>query len=126
MIAVALLGGLALKTYADNEKTTIRGWLADDGCARNRASSGKYTMTSLTCAKECVSKGKKTALVAEGKRVLVVANQEAVAKKVGGYVEVAGEVGTQGKTLHVDSLKCLEKNRAMCDVPQKTVAPEKD
>jgi hypothetical protein len=84
MIAVALLGGLALKMYADNEKTTIRGWLADDGCARNRASSGKYTMTSLTCAKECVSKGKKIALVdAEGKRVLAVTNQEAVAKNLG-------------------------------------------
>jgi hypothetical protein len=127
-IVLAIFGGLVANSWAGNEtKSVIRGWLADESCAKNRASAGKYTMTSLTCAKECVSKGKKIALVdLEGKRVLVVVNQETVASNLGNYVEITGEVDTQGKTLHVDSLKFLDKNRAMCDVPEKSASPAKN
>lgn len=101
-------------------KTVIRGWLSDEGCAGGRASGGLYTGTNPDCAKKCVRDGKKIVLVdPESKRLLVIANQDAAMERVGDYVEVSGEVDDQAKTLRVDSMKLLEKGRAMCGVPVK-------
>lgn len=101
-------------------KTVIRGWLSDEGCAGGRASGGLYTGTNPDCAKKCVRDGKKIVLVdPEGKRLLAILNQEAATERVGDYVEITGEVDDQAKTLRVDSMKLLEKGRAMCDVPAK-------
>ncbi|HEV2196706.1 MAG TPA: hypothetical protein VGR55_14070 [Candidatus Acidoferrum sp.] len=101
-------------------KTVIRGWLSDEGCAGGRAHDGVYTGTNPDCAKRCVHDGKKIVLVdPEGKRLLFIANQDAARERVGDYVEISGEVDDQAKTLRVDSMKLLEKGRAMCDVPAK-------
>lgn len=101
-------------------KTVIRGWLSDEGCAGGRAQDGVYTGTNPDCAKKCVRDGKRIVLVdPQGKRLLVIANQDAATERVGDYVEISGEVDDQAKTLRVDSLKLLEKGRAMCDVPKK-------
>ena len=35
------------------------------------------------------------------------------------YVEISGELDVQARSLRIDSLKLLEKGRAMCDVPAK-------
>lgn len=58
----------------------------------------------------------------EGKRLLVIANQDAATERVGDYVEISGEVDDQAKTLRVDYMKLLEKGRAMCGVPAKKKA----
>lgn len=101
-------------------KTVIRGWLSDEGCAGGRANGGLYTGTNPDCAKKCVRGGKKIVLIdPEGKRLLVIANQDAAMERVGDYVEISGEVDDQAKTLRVDSMKLLEKGRAMCGVPAK-------
>ena len=101
-------------------KTVIRGWLSDEGCAGGRAHDGEYTGTNPDCAKRCVHDGKKIVLVdPEGKRLLAIANQDAAVERVGDYVEISGEVDDQAKTLRVDSMKLLEKGRAMCGVPAK-------
>lgn len=55
----------------------------------------------------------------EGKRLLVIAIQDAATERVGDYVEISGEVDDQAQTLRVDSMKMLEKGRAMCDAPAK-------
>jgi len=105
---------------ATESKTTIRGWLADEDCAKNRAISGAFTAPGLTCTKECIAKGKKIAIVdPEGKQVLVIENQDIAKKNVGDYVEIRGSVDPKTNLLHADSLKFLDKNRAMCGVPQK-------
>lgn len=106
----------ALPEFAGG-KTVIRGWLSDEGCAGGRASGGLYTGTKPVCAKKCVHDSKRIVLVdPEGKRLLTIANQDTATERVGDYVEISGEVDDQAKALHVDSVKLLEKGRAMGDV----------
>ena len=113
----------AAGTRAVPQKVVVRGWLSDEDCAKNRAANGTYTATGLTCTKECIAKGKKIALIdPQGKRVLVLANQEIAKKNVGDFVEIKGEIDAQSGMLRADSLKFLDKNRAMCEVPAKKAA----
>jgi hypothetical protein len=72
------------------------------------------------CAKRCVHDGKKIVLVdPEHKRLLTIANQDAAKEQVGDYVEINGELDEQAQLLRIDTMKLLEKGRAMCDVPVK-------
>jgi hypothetical protein len=102
-------------------KEVVRGWLSDEGCARGRAASGTFTATNGECAKRCVSEGKKIVLIdPEGKRVLSISNQAIVKQNIGDYVELTGTPATKGGAMQVVSLKFLDRNRAMCAVPNKT------
>ena len=115
---------LAFPIFANSNpgKEVLKGWLSDSSCAKNRASEGLYTATNAVCAKQCVVKGEKIVLIdPDHKRVLDIANQDAVKKNVSDYVELTGSVDAQN-VFHVDSLKFLDKNRAMCGVPQKKPA----
>lgn len=38
---------------------------------------------------------------------------------VGDYVEIKGNLDAQAKTLHIDSIRLLEKGSAMCDAAPK-------
>jgi hypothetical protein len=97
------------------ETTVLEGWLADESCARGRASSGLYTATGPRCANECVAAGKKIVLVdPKEKQILLITNQAAARKFVGDRVEIAGDVNANAKTLRVESLKLLDKGVAMC------------
>jgi len=99
---------------------TLKGWLSDSSCAKNRAKSGTFTATGPECAKECIAEGKKVVLIdPEHKKIVDIANQEAVKKNVPDYVELTGTLDAKN-LFHVDSVKFLDKNRAMCGVPQKT------
>lgn len=119
----ALLGWTCLfQTLAqqNTEKTELRGWLSDEGCASGRASGGLYTGTNPDCAKKCVREGKKTVLVEQDhKRLLTIENPDAATEHVGDYVEITGDLNAQAKALRIDSLKLLEKGRATCGVPKK-------
>lgn len=111
---------LAVPSEFAGGKTVVRGWLSDEGCAGGRAQDGLYTGTNPDCAKKCVHDGKKIVLVdPEAKRLLVIANQDAAMERVGDYVEISGDVDDQAKTVHIDSVKLLEKGRAMCGVRTK-------
>lgn len=108
------------EAQGNTEKTQLRGWLSDEGCAGGRASGGLYTGTNPDCAKRCVREGKKIVLVdPEHKRLLTIENPDAAVARVGDYVEISGDLNERAKTLRIDSLKLLEKGRAMCDVPKK-------
>jgi hypothetical protein len=101
-------------------KSVLRGWLSDESCAGGRARSGVYTGTNPDCAKKCVSEGKKIILVdPDRRRLLSIANPELAKERVGDYVEISGDLDEKTKTLRIDSLKLLEKGRAMCDMPAK-------
>ena len=108
------------RAQQNTEKTELRGWLSDEGCAGGRASGGLYTGTNPDCAKRCVRAGKKMVLVdPDHKRLLTIENPDAATERVGDYVEISGDLNEHAKTLRIDSLKLLEKGRAMCDVPKK-------
>jgi hypothetical protein len=109
--------GLAQQSARPTEPA-IRGWLSDEGCARGRAQSGTFTATNPDCAKDCVAKGKKIVLIdPERKMIFVIVNQDLAKKNVGDYVEIAGHMDVQAKTVRVDSLKLLETGTATCDRP---------
>ena len=120
------LAGLRLSAgpprNAPRAEEVLRGWLSDEQCAKARAQSGTYTGTNPDCAKECVRKGKKIVLIdPAGKRVLVLANQDAGKDHVGDYVEITAQVDAKAQTVHADSVKFLEKGAAMCEAkPRKS------
>ena len=121
LLVTSLIGsavvGLAQRSAPQSEPA-IRGWLSDEGCARGRAQSGTFTATNPDCAKECVAKGKKIVLIdPERKMIFVIVNQDLAKKNVGDYVEIAGHMDVQAKTVRVDSLKLLETGTATCDRP---------
>ena len=96
----------------------VRGWLADEGCARGRASSGLYTATNPDCAKKCVSQGQKIVLVVpDEKKILQIANQDAARQNIGDEVEITGTIDPGNKALHIDSLKMLSPGKAICGLP---------
>jgi len=101
-------------------QSVVRGWLSDESCAGGRASSGTYTGTNPDCAKKCVHEGKKIVLVdPDHKRLLTIANRDVARERVGDYVEINGDLDEHARSLRIDSMKLLEKGRAMCDVPAK-------
>src|SRR5277367_424120 len=116
------LASLALprQLNAGVSKSVLRGWLSDESCASGRAGSGDYTATNPDCAKKCVHEGKRIVLIdPDRKRLLVILNKSAAVDSVGDYVEISGDLDEQAKTLHIESIKLLEKGRAMCAVPAK-------
>jgi hypothetical protein len=122
-LSAVILGaiGITLGPQGISAKSeSIRGWLSDEQCARGRAEAGTYTQKSGRCAKECVAKGKKIVLIdPDGKRILLIANQEIAKKNVGDYVEVSGEIDPKAGTIQIGSLRFLDKNCAMCGVEPK-------
>jgi len=117
VLAFALCG-LAQQT-ASHPETAIRGWLSDEGCARGRAEGGTFTATNPQCAKDCVAKGKKIVLIdPDRKMIFEIANQSLAKKNVGDYVEIAGEMDLQAKTVRIASLRMLERGTASCDRPK--------
>jgi hypothetical protein len=130
---LVLIGGIMLAGFnllafppsGSPQPEVLRGWLSDEQCANGRAQSGAFTGTNPDCAKKCVNEGKKIVLVdPEGKRVLVLVNQEIGKSHIGDYVEITGEVDAKGMTIHADSLKFLEKGAAMCGAKPKKTAPK--
>lgn len=106
---------LGLSQNKSGHDTVLQGWLSDEKCARGRASSGIYTATGPRCAKECVAAGKKIVFIdPNAKRILLIANQAVARKYVGDHVEITGSLDPQAKSIHVASLKMLEKGVAMC------------
>jgi hypothetical protein len=64
--------------------------------------------------------GKKIVFIeVEHKRILMIANQDAARQNIGDQVEITGEVDARTKTVQIDSLKMIEKGRAMCEAPKK-------
>ncbi|HKN74471.1 MAG TPA: hypothetical protein VJW94_04775, partial [Candidatus Acidoferrum sp.] len=121
IVSLALAAIVFLQTVnAGGHNSVIKGWLSDESCASGRAVSGDFTATNPDCAKKCVHEGKRIVLIdPDRKRLLIIVNKDAAIERVGDYVEISGDVDEQARTLHIDSLKLLEKGRAMCDVPPK-------
>src|SRR6267143_2650020 len=104
------------------EMGVLRGWLADEGCARGRCDGAKprYGPTNPECARDCVAKGAKIVLILpEEKEILNIGNQEIAKDNVGNYVEVSGSVDVTAdgahrtRIIHIGSLKMLKRGVSM-------------
>jgi hypothetical protein len=127
IVLAVLLGFLwliAAPSAPGGEQKVVRGWLTDSACAPGRASGGLYDGGNPECAKKCVAEGKKIVFADPEKKMLFeVTNQDAAKDNIADYVEVAGTWDMKAKTVHIDSVKLLEKGRAKCGVPKKNNAP---
>jgi hypothetical protein len=112
--------GFSLSAHAQ-DKAVVRGWISDARCAPGHVSAGKYTGTNPDCSKECIAKGIKMLLIdPDHKSLLTVLNPAAAKNYVGDFVEISGGTNLEKKTVRIESVKLLEKGRAMCDVPDKS------
>ena len=120
MASVLAFGACVLAQQAvPQSETAIRGWLSDEGCARGRAESGTFTATNPRCARECVAKGKKIVLIdPDRKMIFEIANQNLAKKNIGDYVEIAGQMDLQAKTVRIASLKMVTRGTASCERPK--------
>jgi hypothetical protein len=121
IFSFALVANVLVEASAAlGHNSIIKGWLSDESCASGRAVSGVYTATNPVCAKKCVKDGKRIVLIDPNhNRLLVIANRDAAVERVGDYVEISGDLDEQAGTMHIESLKLLEKGREMCYVPPK-------
>jgi hypothetical protein len=101
---------------AGTETITLRGWFADEACARGRAAGGVFTGANPECAKRCVQEGKKIVFIdPDSRRVLDISNQDAAHGNIGDEVEVVGSVDSGNRVLHIDSLKLISRGVADCE-----------
>ena len=97
-------------------KITTTGWFADQRCASARVHAGRIGPTGRTCTRECLAKGVPMAFIDEkAKAVLRVDNPRVVRGREGDHVQIEG-VLQNAKTLHVTSVRVLEKYAATCSV----------
>jgi hypothetical protein len=54
----------------------------------------------------------------ERKMIFEIANQNLARKNIGDYVEIAGQLNLQAKTVRIDSLRMLEQGTASCERPK--------
>jgi len=88
--------------FAGGKSTTMKGWVSDEMCGAKGAGAGHES-----CAKKCIDGGQKAVFVTDSdKKVIAIANPDAVKGHEGHHVEVTGSVGEDG-SLHVDNLKML-------------------
>jgi len=93
------------------------GYVSDSGCARARASAGKFTATNPDCARQCVKEGKSVVLISPEKKVVfAIENPELLKSQVGNKVRVyATSTGTH--LLRVERVVFLEETNPECERP---------
>jgi len=86
------------------DSTTVNGIVSDSKCgAKNAGAKG------AECTKACVKKGAKLVVVTDGdQKVIAVDNPDSLTGHEGHHVAVTGTM--MGDSMHVDSVKMMEKS----------------
>jgi len=99
------------------EAVTRKGWFADEKCATQRVANGRTGPPGQTCTRECIRKGVKVVFIDEQTGALYrVDNPKPTKGLESDYVELAGTLNAAAKTVHVDSVRVIEKYAAKCSV----------
>ena len=107
----------ALASQPAPEAVTRKGWFADEKCATQRVQNGRTGPPGQTCTRECIRKGVKVVFIDEKTGALYrVDNPKPTKGLESDYVEVQGTLNAAAKTVHVDSVRVLEKYAAKCSV----------
>jgi len=86
------------------DSTTVNGYVADSKCGAKGANAG-----AAECTKKCLKAGAKMVVVTDGdQKVLTVDNPDVLTGHEGHHVAVTGTV--TGESIHVDSVKMIEKS----------------
>src|SRR5262245_11715555 len=116
--ALLLAGVLAPALFAaPSESVTRKGWFADEKCSVERVRNGRTGPPGQTCTRECIRKGVKVVFIDEQTGALYrVDNPKPTKGLESDYVELAGTLNAEKKTVHVDSVRVIEKYAAKCSV----------
>lgn len=91
---------------SDEKSTTMKGWVSDEMCGAKGANAGHEA-----CAKKCADAGQKLVFVDDAeKKVMSVANQDALKPHAGRHVEVKASKNSDG-SLQVSDVKMLAQNQ---------------
>ena len=96
---------------------TRKGWFADERCATERVRNGRNGPPGQACTRECIRKGVPVVFIdAQTGALYRVDNPKPTKGLESDYVEIAGALNGEKKTVHVDSIRVLEKYAAHCSV----------
>jgi hypothetical protein len=97
---------------------TRKGWFGDENCSRSKvAADAKVGPNGQECTRKCIREGVPVVFIDEQAKVLYRVDNPKVADGIeSDYVEMVGTVDTAAKTVHVDSVRVLEKYVAKCSV----------
>jgi hypothetical protein len=99
-----------------SEKRT--GWIACNACSAGRVEHGESNAPNRECAQKCIREGSPVVFYNEAtKSLLRVDNPEATKDQESHRIELVGVINAANKTIHVESVKVLEKYVAKCSVP---------
>jgi len=102
VVAMCLVGLLAMVVSAAGTKGTWTGWVGDEKCGAK---------INADCSKKCADAGAKMVFVTDtDKKVLAVANQDALKGHAGHHVKVTGTV--DNGTLTIASISMMPEEKA--------------
>ena len=105
LLVVLLLLTLVLVVVAVAKDAAVNGWVTDAKCGLKGASAAH-----AACAAKCIGAGEKVAFVPDGTQdVLIVDNPDSLKGHEGHHVTVTGSSDKDKKTIHVASVKMLDK-----------------
>jgi hypothetical protein len=98
---------------------TRKGWFGDENCAGSKVATGaKVGPNGQECTRKCISEGVPVVFIDEQAHAMYrVDNPKVSAGVESDYVEMVGTLDAAAKTVHVDSVRVLEKYVAKCSVP---------
>ena len=97
---------------------TRKGWFGDENCSRSKvAEDAKVGPNGQECTRKCIREGVPVVFIDEQAKALYRVENPKVADGIeSDYVEMVGTVDAAAKTVHVDSVRVLEKYVAKCSV----------
>jgi len=117
--AVLLLAAIAAASDSTARAVTRKGWFGDENCSRSKvAADAKVGPNGQECTRKCIREGVPVVFIDEQAKALYrVDNPKVVEGIESDYVEMVGTIDASAKTVHVDSVRVLEKYAAKCAVP---------
>lgn len=115
-IGIVFLVGASLGVASPPDASAVRtGWFGDENCTKPHATRGPLGPPGRDCTRECIRKGVPVVFLDEGsKSVYRVDNPEITRDQESHHVEIVGTIDEDKRTIHVTSVKVLEKYVAKC------------
>lgn len=114
---LAFLASSSVRAQSPAEPVSRKGWFADENCSTQRVKNGRTGPPGQACTQECIRKGVKVVFIDEQTGKLYrVANPKPTRGLECDYVEMSGTLDAGAKTVHVDSIRVVEKYAARCSV----------
>lgn len=117
LTVVVLLLSHAVAAGSPSDSVSRKGWFDDEKCSTQRVQNGRTGPPGQACTQECIRKGVKVVFIdAQTGKLDRVDNPNPPRGLESDDVEMSGTMNAETKTVHVDSIRVLEKYVARCGV----------